>query len=190
MTPPDPSELILVRHAEADHMGRLCGRTDVPAILPAAGVLRPLGSWLAGCTPVASPALRCRQTVQALFPRRQARLDPALWEQDFGLLEGRPLQDLPDLGALDRDALARHASPDGESFADLVTRTVPALRRHAALPGPVAIVAHAGTVRAALGLALGDVAQGLAFEIAPLSITRLRRLDSGFSIISVNGRMA
>ncbi|MBU2963744.1 histidine phosphatase family protein [Citreicella sp. C3M06] len=190
MTPPDPSEMILIRHAAADHKGRLCGRSDVPAILPLPVIPRPLRDWLAPCALVCSPALRCRQTAQALFPDRLPDCDPALWEQDFGAQEGMAFAELPDLGPMSRSDLARHASPGGESFADLVARVAPALERHAQRPGPLAIVAHAGTVRAALGLALGDPAQGLAFEIAPLSVTRLRRLDAGYAILSVNGLLA
>ncbi|KAA8611417.1 histidine phosphatase family protein [Salipiger aestuarii] len=190
MTPPDPTDLILIRHAPADHGGRLCGRTDVPAILPPGAVLAPLRRWLAPCTVITSPALRCRQTAAALFPGRVRECEAALWEQDFGALEGVAFSDLPDLGPMTRAALARLASPDGESFRDLCNRVAPALTRAARRPGPVAIVAHAGTIRAALGLALEDASQGLAFDIAPLSVTRLRRVPDGFAIISTNAGVA
>ena len=56
--------------------------------------------------------------------------------------------------------------------------------------GPVAVVAHAGVVRAALALALEDVPGALAFEVDHLSMTRLRCLaDGAFSVISVNGAL-
>jgi alpha-ribazole phosphatase len=48
------------------------------------------------------------------------------------------------------------------------------------------IVAHAGTVRAGLALALGSVPAALAFEVAPLSLTRLCRHDGAFSVACVN----
>ena len=61
--------MLLIRHAPADHGGRLCGRTDVPAILPSEADLAPLRGWLSGCTRVVtSPALRCVQTAGALLP--------------------------------------------------------------------------------------------------------------------------
>ncbi len=65
----------------------------------------------------------------------------------------------------------------------MAARVAPAL---AELEGAVAIVAHAGTIRAALALALGTVPAALAFEIAPLSLTRLRRHARGWSVACVN----
>lgn len=182
-------ELVIIRHAPADHGGRLCGRRDVDALLPDAADLAALRARLAGLSVVTSPARRCQQTAAALFPGIEAPQDARLWEQDFGAHEGLAFTDLPDLGVISRAALADHRSPQGESFRDMVTRVTPALRALAAevrSGGPMAVVAHAGTARAALGLALGDPAQGLAFEIAPLSLTRLRVLDDTLSIIATN----
>ncbi len=190
MTPLHPSDMILIRHAPADHGGRLWGRGDPPAILPPEGQLAALRQWLAPCALVASPALRCRQTAEALFPGRAPDCDPDLREQDFGAHEGLRFQDLPDLGPLPRAALADYAGPGGESFADLHARVAPALARIASITGPVAIVAHAGTIRAALGEALGQASQGLAFDVAPLSVTRLRRVAGGYAIITVNAGLA
>ncbi len=182
------TELILIRHAPALTGGRLCGRTDVAA--ECGGDVRIAALRAAVGTPdriVTSPALRCRQTAAALWPHGADMLsDAALWEQDFGAWEGMPHDALPDLGPLDPAALAQHRPPGGESFADLCARVAPALIR-AASGGRVAIVAHAGTVRAGLALALGSVPQALAFEVAPLSLTRIRALPGGgWSIGAVN----
>lgn len=190
MTPPDGAELVLIRHAAADHGGRLCGRRDVPARLDPAALDR-LAACLVGCAQVVtSPALRCRQTARALFPRRDAATDARLWEQDFGTHEGRPFHDLPDYGDLDRPQLAALAAPGGESFAEMAGRVAPALHELAAealaRSGPIAVVAHAGTVRAGLALALGDIPAALAFEVAPLSVTRLRCLPGALSVICTN----
>lgn len=174
-------ELILIRHAPADHGGRLVGRTDVPALVPEGAALAPLRAALVGRRALCSPALRCQQTAAALG--LDVALAPALWEQDFGAQDGMRFADLPDLGALSLADLADHLAPGGESFAAMAARVIPVLQ--AAASG--VIVAHAGTVRAALGWALGDVAKGLAFEIAPLSVTRLRCHPSGVSIIATNG---
>ena len=85
-----------------------------------------------------------------------------------------------ELQARDPDALAAfwrdptgNCPPGGESFADLCARIAPALARLAD-GGRVTVVAHAGTVRAALALALGAVPPALAFEVAPLSATSVR----------------
>lgn len=184
------SEIILIRHAPSAAQGRLCGRSDVAANLPPEAALRPLRAALGAVAQVvASPALRCRQTAGALWPGRTPRLDGRLWEQDFGAHDGLAYADLPDLGELSRADLAAHTPPGGESFAAMVARVTPALRALAAdaeTAGPVAVVAHAGTARAALALALYNTPDALAFEIAPLSLTRLRCLGGAFSVVQVN----
>ncbi|MBY6003774.1 histidine phosphatase family protein [Salipiger bermudensis] len=190
MRPPETNELLLIRHAPADHGGRLCGRTDVPALLPEEDVMAPLRGWLAGCSRlVSSPAQRCVQTAEALFPKRAVAVDERLWEQDFGAHDGLRFSELPDLGVMDRETLAAHCPPGGESFAAMAARVSPALMalaQEARAGGPVAVVAHAGTARAALGLALDLPSAGLGFEIAPLSVTRLRCHADGLSIIATN----
>lgn len=181
------TELILIRHAPALAGGRLCGRTDVPADCSDAERFAALRAAVGEPGRiVTSPALRCRQTCTALWPGIAAAADPDLWEQDFGRWEGCATGDIPDLGRLSPDDLARHRPPEGESFADLCARTAPALTRLAG-GGRVTIVAHAGTVRAALALAFGAVPPALAFEVAPLSLTRLLALSgAGWSIGAVN----
>ncbi|MCA0943090.1 histidine phosphatase family protein [Salipiger pacificus] len=185
---PGSGELILIRHAPIAEPGRLCGRTDLPAriepvrianlrsVLPAPGAL------------VSSPAQRCRQTAEALWPERPAVPDPLLWEQDFGAHDGAPHADLPDLGPQDGTELAHWTPPGGESFAELCARVRPALlnygRQAEQDAAPVVLVVHAGVIRAALSQVTGAVHAGLAFEIAHLSVTRLRCGPEGpFSVI-------
>jgi alpha-ribazole phosphatase len=177
--------LILIRHAPALTGGRLCGRTDVPADLSDGARLAALSAALPKPARLAvSPALRCRQTAAALWSGESCA-DPRLWEQDFGDWDGAAYADVPDLGRMDLAELARVRPPGGESFADLCDRIAPALSEHAAA-GPTVIVAHAGTVRAALALALGSVAGALAFDVAPLSVTRIARLSGGWQVRLVN----
>lgn len=192
MALPCMANLLLVRHARSTTPGLLAGQSDVAAVLPPAAALAQARHCLARLgeslpTRVfTSPALRCRQTAQALLPDVPLTEDTRLWEQNFGAWEGREAASLPDLGPLSRAALAAHRPPGGESFLDLAARAVPALQDIAA-GGSALIVAHAGTVRAALGLALGDVAQALVFEVAPFSATLLRTLPGGdWSIGFVN----
>jgi alpha-ribazole phosphatase len=141
---------------------------------------------------VISPALRCRQTARALWPDIIAPdLDDDLWEQDFGHWDGVDYARLPDLGSLSPLALASHRPPGGESFADLCARVAPAIKRAIGSGGRIAIVAHAGTVRAALALATGAIPNALAFEVDPLSVTRLRYFPNGsWSVIAVNWALA
>ena len=184
------TELVLIRHAPALTGARLCGRTDVKADLgdtariAAVRVLAGLPVRL-----IVSPAQRCQHTAQALWPDREGTLNADLWEQDFGAWDGRPYADLPDLGPLPPVDLAHHRPPMGESFADLAARVWPALNVIAD-GGNATIVAHAGTIRAALSLALDSLVSGLAFEIAPLSVTRIARLTdgAGWVVRGVNGQ--
>ena len=57
-----------------------------------------------------------------------------------------------------------------------------------ALPaGDVIVVAHAGTIRAALAVALEiPPDKALGFVIDPLSLTRLDRLDNGWRVVAIN----
>ncbi|WGT51421.1 histidine phosphatase family protein [Thioclava nitratireducens] len=182
-----PTELILLRHAPADHGGALAGRRDVGALLPDQGALRALRDRLGTVRVVASPALRCVQSARALWPDLAFATDARLWEQDFGDWEGIPFDQLPDLGAMSGADLARHRPPGGESFADLCARVAPALQEIAWQGGQVAVMAHAGVVRAALALALGQEAPALSFRVDPLSVTRITAFaDEAWSIGCVN----
>lgn len=185
-SPCQGTTLLLIRHAPADDRNRLTGRTDVTAVVDA-GAAAALAA-LAGPVDriVASPALRCRLTAAALWPGADVEQDPRLWEQDFGAWEGAAYAHLPDLGPIGADELARTAPPGGESFAALCDRTIPALQDLARRGGRVAVVAHAGTVRAALARATGSTAGALAFRIAPLSLTVIEARPAGWAVACVN----
>lgn len=181
-------ELILVRHGKTVSPGTLNGRNDVAlAEQPAPVALQPAALWV-------SPARRARETAAGLFPDVTHTTDNRLWEQDFGLFDGRAFADLPDLGALSKAELAEHTPEGGESFHDMVARATPALRDAADLAlgdeRPVVVVAHAGILRAALAMAMEAPAAALAFQIDYLGAVRLLCLDDGFAIMAVNERMA
>ena len=182
------TEIMLIRHAPALTEGRMAGRRDVAsdcsdalAFAALRGAVGVVDHWRI------SPALRCVQTAAVLWPDVAPSQDARLWEQDFGAWEGVAFADLPDLGVLTGAVLAAHRPPEGESFLDLYDRVTPALAEAAALGGRVVIIAHAGVIRAALGLALGAAELGLAFQVAPLSLTTIVALPGGaFSIAGVN----
>ncbi|MEQ8255653.1 MULTISPECIES: histidine phosphatase family protein [Roseovarius] len=181
-------ELVLIRHAQVAVPGRLYGRTDVEAALDTKAVAQLKDRLTSISRVISSPARRCLQTADAIFGTYEQ--DTRLWEQDFGTHDGMALDALPDIGVLDSATLAAHRSPGGESFDDLCARVSPTLieyGRHAAAHGPVALVVHAGVIRAALGFVTGHGPGGLAFEVAHLSVTRLRcGPDGPFSVIEVN----
>ena len=193
------TELLLVRHAPSHPAGKLYGRTDVAAdvtgqaemvaLRQAAG---PVDRW------ISSPARRCRQTLTAIWgDTTQTTEDARLWEQDFGEWDGLNLADVPDIGELSPEQLAEHRPPGGESFRDVCARLQPALLDWVAHVGDgrLAIVAHAGVVRAALALAFKSddrdcQARALSFAVDPLSLTHLRVHAPGtLSIACTNWRM-
>jgi alpha-ribazole phosphatase len=188
VTLPATTELLLIRHAPALTGGRMAGRRDVAADCSDSAGIAGLRAAVGRVDHlVISPALRCRQTAAAVWPDLAPVTDARLWEQDFGAWEGLPFSDLPDLGPLSLSDLAAHCPPQGESFAMLCDRVYPGLRAAAALGGRVAVVAHAGTVRAALAQACGFGPSGLAFQVAPLSLTRIIGVvDGPWSVASVN----
>lgn len=181
------TRLMLIRHAPALDEGRLAGRRDVAADLSNRTKFAWLRDQIATTPPdniLSSPARRAMWTGYMLTPHDGIRTDPRLWEQDFGTWEGLPYPALPDTGPLSDPALAAHRPPKGESFLDLLKRTQPLLE---SLAGTSLIFAHAGTVRAALSLAIGP-GQALRCHVAPLSLTIVTRMGENWAIECVNAQ--
>lgn len=169
------SRILIARHAPLATAG-LAGRRDVAADCSDRAALDWLAARLGDLPLLCSPALRCRQTCAAMG--LSPRLQPELWEQDFGAWERAGP---PDLGPMSPQALAAHRPEGGESFLNMAARVQPVLLQ---ARGTVAILAHAGTVRAALALAVGPAA--LSFSVAPLSLTILSRSTGGWAVEAVN----
>lgn len=179
----------LVRHAPvAGPAGTIHGQDDVACEVDAAA-LRPLAEALpAGAVWLATPLRRSRRTAEALLALGGGRglvpeIDSGLAEQHFGAWQGLRHDDLAgdaEAAAFWRDPAAARP-PGGESFLDVAARVAETLarrsRRHAGRD--VVAVCHAGTIRAALAHALGmPPERAFAFEVAPLSLTRVDRLDA------------
>lgn len=183
------TEIIFVRHAPALTGDAVIGQRDVDIVVPDDVKLDRLRALIGPISYiVSSPARRCLATARALFPSFEPHADARLWEQSFGAWEGRTYSDLPDLGSLSGGELANYRPPGGESFADVCHRVQPAVLDLARVPDRIAVLAHAGSIRAALTVVLGDAFHlALAFEIAPLSATMLRRSgENDFAIGYVN----
>lgn len=174
-------QLKLIRHAPPLNDGCLAGRRDVNADCSDTLAFDAMCRLIGDPTYVlCSPAQRCRQTAEAL-KLSPARYEPALWEQNYGSWEGQRFKDLPDLGHMSVTELAEYSTDGGESFNDMATRIVPELRE---LTCDTLIVAHAGTVRAALSMVVGAAA--LSFSVSPLSLTIMRSTARGWAIEAVN----
>jgi alpha-ribazole phosphatase len=182
------TELLLIRHAPALTEGRMAGRRDVDADCSDALAFVALRQSIGAVDHLLiSPARRCVQTAAGLWPDVTPVQNADLWEQNFGTWEGTAFAYLHDLGALSLQDVAAHRPPQGESFLDLSNRITPIFHRLSQHGGRVAVVAHAGVIRAALGLALGQAALGLSFQIAPLSLTTIIALPNRqYSIAAVN----
>jgi len=161
-----------------------CDTTDREVFKAVAKILPRRAVWYA------SNLKRTHQTADAIwaagFPRPSAlHREPALAEQNLGEWQGlnraaffasRPV----DVGSY-WFAPIDDPAPGGESFMDLYSRVRGAIERinaeHAGRD--VIAVAHGGTIKAAVGLALGDQPEkGLAFTIDNCSVTRLDHLAS------------
>jgi alpha-ribazole phosphatase len=131
----------------------------------------------------ASHLKRTHQTAEAIwaagFPRPATmQHEAALAEQHLGQWQGMNraafLASLPAGSHWFADI--DEPAPGGESFMDLYTRVCAAIDRITIEQGgkDVIAVAHGGTIKAAVGLALGGQPEkGLAFDIDNCSVTRL-----------------
>lgn len=138
---------------------------------------------------VASSLMRTHQTAQAIwdtgFPKPVTMAKEAAFaEQHLGKWQGMNraafLASRPPGSHWFAD-IAEPAPGGGESFMDLYNRVVGAIDRinaeHAGKD--VIAVGHGGTIKAALGLALGGAPEkGLAFDIDNCSVTRLDHIMS------------
>jgi alpha-ribazole phosphatase len=178
----------LIRHAPVQGPRGVIHAADAPADVTDRPAFAALTAALPAAAPAfCSPAQRTRDTARALG--LDAVTAEAFREQHFGAWTG---QRHDDLAATQGEAYrafwrapARNAPPGGESFADQVERVAEGIAR---LPsGDVIVVAHSGTVRAALAIALDMAADSaLRFVIDPLSLTRIDRLAAGWRIGAVN----
>jgi alpha-ribazole phosphatase len=182
------TQLWLIRHAPVEGLSGIIYGPDAPADLSDTTGFAALKARLPGnAYAVCSPMRRAQQTARRLG--LDVASEPDFAEQDFGDWTGRRHDDLEaELGDAYRDfwkAGAGSRPPGGESFVDQIERTKSGLARLPA--GDVVLVAHSGTVRAVLAIAL-DLApdNALRFVIDPLSLTRIDRLTGGWRVAGVN----
>jgi alpha-ribazole phosphatase len=188
-----------LRHAPVpDPENRICGRLDPPCDLSDEERFTALAAHLpAKAVIVDSGLLRCGQTLGAIeaagLAMAPALIESDLQEQDFGRWQGRRWAELdslhdPLVTAFWQDPAAA-VPPGGESFEALIARVgATILRLNEAYEGrDIIAIAHAGTIRAALVVALGLAPRAaLSFVIDPLSLTRLDAVGDGWRVAGVN----
>ncbi|HSV30375.1 MAG TPA: histidine phosphatase family protein [Candidatus Omnitrophota bacterium] len=189
----------LVRHAPVPcPQGRITGRLDVACDVSDEEDFRQLAARLPrNGMLVESGLMRCRQTAGALetagLMLPPPIVEPELVEQNFGAWQGKSWLELEaakdsGLAAFWADP-AEATPPEGESFGTMCARVRRAiLRLSEQNPGrDVVAIVHAGTVRAALAMALGlEPAQALRFVVQPLSLTRIDGTPEGWRVECVN----
>ncbi|HSE79204.1 MAG TPA: histidine phosphatase family protein [Alphaproteobacteria bacterium] len=186
-----------IRHAPViNPEGRVYGQRDIAADTSNAAAFSALGRRIPqGAVWVATQLRRTQATATAIHaampsgagaPPRVA-IEPDFVEQSFGDWQGRTYAEI---GAYGQGALvdghrfwlapADRTPPGGESFVDVMGRVARAVERLAAehVGRDIVVVAHGGTIRAALAQALSLAPEAaLALTIDTLSLTRVDRIE-------------
>jgi broad specificity phosphatase PhoE len=198
-----------VRHAPVtSHGGRIYGQHDVDADCGEAALFAALAPLLpADALWLASHLRRTHQTAAAIVTAGGGTLPELLVETDLAEQHFGDWQGLTHAELAARPEAAAHqfwlapahvVPPGGESFEQLVARVAGAIARITARHGgrDLVTVAHGGTIRAALAVALDLPAErALAFSIDNCSLTRLDHIapagpgDSAhWRVVAVNHR--
>jgi alpha-ribazole phosphatase len=172
-----------VRHAPVTGQeGRYVGHRDVAADVSDSGSLQRLAARLPpNAVWISSHLVRTRDTLAALAgfmdPAREPLVEPAFAEQHFGDWQGRSYDEVyAETGQQIWHDPASLTPPGGESFKALAARVAVAIETFTGrYPGAdIIAVAHGGTIRAALALALGCTPdRALGVSVDNLSLTRL-----------------
>ena len=179
-----PTRWHLLRHAPAAvEKGTIYGRMDVPAIPQNPTTLGKIVKRLpADSLLVTTPLRRTGETADMLekagWVPGERIVEAAFAEQDFGAWEGRTHDALARENTSNYahfwDNPAQNRPPEGESFADLMTRASAAFstltETHPARD--IVLIGHGGSIRAVLAAILGlSPENALALEISPLSLS-------------------
>ncbi|OFX14024.1 MAG: hypothetical protein A2516_05445 [Alphaproteobacteria bacterium RIFOXYD12_FULL_60_8] len=190
-----------VRHAPVEWAGkRIYGQADLDADTSDTAAFSALATHLPrGAAVVCSHLKRTHQTLTALQGGGAAHLspplvEPDLAEQSFGDWEGSTWAELeatgdPYLAQFWTQPYAL-APPGGESFRQMIARAAAAIERltQEHQGRDIVSVAHAGTIRAALALALGlteEPEKTFAFYIDNTTLTRIDHEGGNWRIASV-----
>ena len=180
-----------IRHAPVPDTARIYGQADVDCDCSAEAVFTALANELPrDAVWLTSNLSRTRQTAAAILAAMNHAAEPAaiaeFAEQHLGEWQGQVRADF--FANRDRARYpfwfgpADERPPGGESYAEVCARVAPAIERlceqHAGRN--IVAVAHGGSIRAAIGHALGlEPDAVLAFVIDNCSVTRVDRIDHG-----------
>jgi len=188
------TRLFLFRHGEVEGMGarEVRGQRDVALSGHGREQHRQLAQWFGGeavTRVISSPLVRCRELGEALSAAAglKLELEPALTEQHMGAWQGRTWDEISrtEGRAINDywDDYWHAAPPGGESMADMAERVLEWWQKHEPelRGGRIALVTHAGVIRALLasfmGLAGGEA---LRFAPPPARLTTVAHSGGGF----------
>jgi alpha-ribazole phosphatase len=196
-----------IRHAPVRvDEGRIYGQTDLPCDCSDERVFASLAALLPRkAVWLTSHLARTHQTANAVLtagifePTQEFQQDKDLAEQHLGDWQGLDRHTFLMNRKQEPDSFwyanADERAPNGESFADLVVRVGGAIARvnEAHQGSDIVAVAHGGTIRAAIVIALGlSPRGGFAFMIDNCSLTRLDhyrgREGAGWRVTMINHR--
>jgi broad specificity phosphatase PhoE len=198
-----------IRHAPVPDGGRIYGQSDVDCDCGDTEIFRILARELPReAVWVTSNLVRTTQTAAAILAAAEGDrfagvkpfAEPAFAEQHLGEWQGQERKAFYAARKVGTHTLwfapASERPAGGESFEDLMQRVVPAIERlnkeHQGKD--IVAVTHGGTIRAAIGFALGLTPQAsLSFSIENCSLTRIDHLTAGggdglWRIVAVNHR--
>jgi alpha-ribazole phosphatase len=152
---------------------------------------------------IESPARRTAMTgaaLRAALGKEDAPVldEPAFVEQDFGDWHGQSYKQVyKGLSEEEMAAPALLKPPGGEAFAEVIPRVGDAIARlgEAQAGRDIVAVVHAGTIRAALAVAMDlTPRQAISFVVDLLSVTRLDRHEragrpAAWSVVTVNSEV-
>lgn len=179
-----------LRHAPVtSDGGRIYGQTDIECDVSDRAAFEALASRLPrDAVWVVSHLKRTHMTARAICEAGievpEPIVEPALAEQHFGAWQGRLRSELYAEHPNRRDfwlAPAHLVPPGGESFVAVISRVDKAIRRltEAHAGRDIVAVAHGGTIRAALAVALKLAPEmALAFSTDNLALTRIDHMAS------------
>ncbi|RKK04581.1 histidine phosphatase family protein [Pseudoroseomonas wenyumeiae] len=200
----NPTRFFLIRHAIVEPSARtvMYGDMDVAICAMALAQESAAYQWLATRLPegarwFTTPLTRTRSTVEAIFAAGYApvetEVEPRFVEQHLGEWQGITHEEFTARLTAPPHPFWPHAAeerpPGGEALADVIGRVGPALEDMVEqMPGQdVVVVAHGGSIRAALAYALRlDPHQAFQFSVKNLSLTRLEWHRGDWRVVSVN----
>ncbi|HTY68690.1 MAG TPA: histidine phosphatase family protein [Alphaproteobacteria bacterium] len=199
-----------IRHAPVPNPEQRCyGQRDMACDTSNVEAFRALASRLPdNAVWVTTNLQRTQKTAAAIHaawqpvrPSPAVAIEPDLVEQHFGEWQGRTYAEIGAFGTSNGAsghrfwlAPAHEVPPGGENFVSVMQRVSGAVARltRAHAGRDVVVVAHGGSIRAALALALGlEPEAALAVSIEPLSLTRIDHIEGpgaghGWRISAVN----